>query len=676
MILNLLRLKGVVGFWMAILAKKNFTEINHAKFFAFACISLAFCFFSGICQAETVEKSMRLYQVGDLRGAEVAALKALSRSPDILNQAEGLKILGIIRFTIGDTMRAEAHFKEALSLNRSLALDQRQVLDPNIIPVWNRIKRNVARVTVHQSVNPSHSAPSKRFVRNFASSTTLKVVSTPVSSKIMVDGIFVGDSGHSFSVQPGTVPIEVVAKGYEVERRSVQLKSGEFKVLQIQLKRQNIPALAAIPAKEADVMSSSQRLSRGKSTTAGKLPMDAPKDGFDHDLFSEETRTRKKPDVDLQVNGDESTEFDRELAIERERVKRESKAKKFTRTRSVSPRNSDMGLSAPMGGAEASGVSWAKSGGPSSASASASNIRSSLESQRLGSQTDLYAPSVDNETVPTSLIRRRAVGKNELEHRSEYKLNRVEKKGDSYRSSVMIERPMDQGSSPLPDYVLPPSDDITSGESGNVSQNPEITDPALRRERKPYGPGVATILPFGIGQMSQRRYTEGGILFFLQAGLLYIGLDRTSQADNRELDLEQYIQLNCTPDLTLQDIIFRRCLTHLEKEYQGIDQKRSEANNAFIGFGALAFAGIVEALIWEPKSKSPIKKPFDHRSGLPRKKKRTPPTTANAENLPFSGEEGFDGGPQNFNRQSHIEIRPVFFTQQGPMLGFETSFKF
>lgn len=608
--------------------------------------------------ADSIQKSISRYRSGDLNGAEDGIMTYLSRSQSPRNQAEAIKILGIIRYTKGDSNKAERHFKEALSLDSNLAIYPHETLDGRVVPFFEKIKkRALGVISKEQDSDGPIKAASKTSKKNASLNATIRIISTPVSGKVMIDGIYAGNSGQNLTVTPGSFTVEVIADGYEAERITYNLREGENRTLNIKLRRHKIPwATATSPAITSRNVESRAPSYTQRVRSVRQNDVESSSDSLD-DLFSEQKPLGQASKQAFFNNNQTGglTEFDRDLAYEQARVKREAGLKRMRRVRSSSPGVDQRKLS------QTQSISTTQSSMRQGLSPNVSSGRNGLDTNNNNKRInesytgDLYTPSVDNEEI-------------------------------SYVPSDTQQVPqvsVSDSSDPLVRSQIAPSSRLrdsrqdtmaSQGQYGYSATGPypptvyptlvrPIPDPALRKEKADSDVGFPTVLPFGIGQFYQNRYVEGSVLFALQSGLLFLAIDRNAQANSQEISLEKYVDYNCSADQLIQDRIVRACLTYLEKEYQGIDKLRNESNYASIGFGVLALGGIIEALIWEPQVKH-FKKNIRDGEKVRRSRRKIGSNTENAYDI------------YNQNIDESLNLEPIFMGQNRLSIGIKASYNF
>ncbi len=300
--------------------------------------------------AQSYEMAHRQFRSGDLTNSETSLLAFLKKPMSANKQAESLKLLGVIRYTKGNSAGAERSFKEALSLNPGLTLTPQEVLDPKVIGLFEKIRK---RVTVANRV----SGPSK--VGKQVMGTSLKIIANGGigGGKVMIDGIYAGDTGYAVSVDPGYVNFEVTAQGYQSYRGTARVTAGRETVLSVTLKKQvQAPLVVAAPVVKSPVPTYQSNTgpknalaSKNQNKLAySKKPSQSPyssayqprkvEQGPQDDLFGEASSpVRARGEQVVYQPAAPVNDFDRDLEAVQRQDREAREAKKMQRIKSRPP---------------------------------------------------------------------------------------------------------------------------------------------------------------------------------------------------------------------------------------------------------------------------------------------------------------------------------------------------
>ncbi len=160
-----------------------------------------------------------------------------------------------------------------------------------------------------------------------------------------------------------------------------------------------------------------------------------------------------------------------------------------------------------------------------------------------------------------------------------------------------------------------PTSGVASSDYGSGGANDGYTPPPRRKKPKKgkKGPRTAksssnimiTLLPFGAGQFQNGHTTMGSIFLASEAGALIYWYLQKQQADsfyeeartNRDI-IGKGGQEGCTTPQQIEECQ----ITYLAKVQPTIDAEYNKAAYALWGFGALWVAGVIEAMVNEPRS--------------------------------------------------------------------------
>jgi hypothetical protein len=128
---------------------------------------------------------------------------------------------------------------------------------------------------------------------------------------------------------------------------------------------------------------------------------------------------------------------------------------------------------------------------------------------------------------------------------------------------------------------------------------------------------LTSLLPLGIGQMTQKRYLLGGLFLASQIGLGYMAFDLSKQNEAFADSVNAYLAENCTPtgNIKRSDEEITACSDYETRSEGYLKDKRGEQQLYLVGAVLVGIVGISEAMIWDLNG---------HGSGVgspPRKKK-------------------------------------------------------
>jgi hypothetical protein len=156
---------------------------------------------------------------------------------------------------------------------------------------------------------------------------------------------------------------------------------------------------------------------------------------------------------------------------------------------------------------------------------------------------------------------------------------------------------------PLPDPAYSDSD----GSGGYNGPNPKRTSSR-----------IVYILPFGIGQFSQKRYLPGLFFAAAEAGLLYGAYHFLTQAAQSAKD-GKATKAQCDQTKDCDEKLLQEAISAYEDD---IKQGNTMGTVCLIGAGVTAFAGAIEALMHAHDPSDSGKSGKKRRKGRPSKKRK------------------------------------------------------
>ncbi len=94
-------------------------------------------------RAQTFEQGYQAYMRNQFPVAEIEFREALKTAKTKEDRAFILKFIGICQFMRGDRKGATVSFYQAVQSDRSLSIDEEEVLDPSVVPFFQSIKSHV-----------------------------------------------------------------------------------------------------------------------------------------------------------------------------------------------------------------------------------------------------------------------------------------------------------------------------------------------------------------------------------------------------------------------------------------------------------------------------------------------------------------------------------------------------
>ncbi len=151
--------------------------------------------------SSSVKAGITHYTKGEFKEAIVELQKALTLSPSQDEKTKAYKFMGLSYYTLGQKPAAEESFKNCLKQGSGCVLKKDEALDESVLPFFAGLKDKQGK------------APAKA---DAAKPTThIFVECNAPGAEIMIDGIIAGSAGSLITAPPGTIEIEVHAKGFK-----------------------------------------------------------------------------------------------------------------------------------------------------------------------------------------------------------------------------------------------------------------------------------------------------------------------------------------------------------------------------------------------------------------------------------------------------------------------------
>lgn len=526
-----------------------------------------FCFFAPLGLANTYAVAERQYRAGDLINAEKSVLGYLKQPNAAVVQSESLRLLGVIRYSKGDTLGAERSFKEGLSINPKLKINQRDVLDVGVIILFEKVRGRILQANGRTSNPiPDTNLVSGNSLKTASRSmrTTIRILANLNGGKVMIDGIYAGDTGYALSVDPGNISFEVMAPGYRTYKGVARVLTRNETVVKVTM--QKLPTRSArvvgtsVGGTQARVAGRSP-IYRSGSKVYGNTQID------DNKPISETSSNVRRDKTVTKVHGPKDELFGEPISYQ-------SKA--------------NIQMSAPLNDFDRDLAEVKKRDAAKKLAKNQQRLRSRPPAEFF------LSPSEQNVIAATHY----SSANRPQPHRTSV-ISGQEPQSNSNLDATIV------GSEDSRGFFTPQSrqNQIAKNSVNITDANIEsIPDPAYKPSSESSQSNLMTIFPLGLGQLVQSRYGFGSFLFVIQSSLLVYAFDKSNQADNQEDGLQRFVDLNCSAsDVT--DERLRSCVNVVDKEYNKVDSLRNQSNYALAGFAVVALGGIIEAMNWEPPRK-------------------------------------------------------------------------
>jgi hypothetical protein len=204
---------------------------------------------TALAEGEEILRGARsAFSEGDIEKASKSLERGMPRMTGIA-QEEGKKLLGVCYFLLGKRKAAENMFKQVLAKTPTSKLNPKDILDPDIAELFEKIRKrqvsgSVASSPPRQRYAPPSSSggprapevPESRGGSNRGSFTGL-LVNSNTHVTVFSNRLFVGTGGQDIALDPGKHELTVSAPGYEPASKVVSLKKGERLTLTVNLRK-------------------------------------------------------------------------------------------------------------------------------------------------------------------------------------------------------------------------------------------------------------------------------------------------------------------------------------------------------------------------------------------------------------------------------------------------------
>ena len=249
-------------------------QARHRMGFPLPGLFVPFSFGAGVAAASPAKlgAARQLYAVGDIPGA-AKALQPLAQGRGLRGAAleDARKLYGICQYLLGNKAQAEALFSTVLKANPRARLVSKDVIDPTIAQLFERVRGQVAPRGLPTAKRPSGGsrgrptlaakggAPARRGFTGIFVKTNAK------NATVFSNGIFIGTGSQDIALDPGEHKITISAQDFEEVTKSFIIKPSERLTLTVNLAkagaRERRAALAAA-ARAADKRAADQARER------------------------------------------------------------------------------------------------------------------------------------------------------------------------------------------------------------------------------------------------------------------------------------------------------------------------------------------------------------------------------------------------------------------------------
>ena len=499
-----------------------------------------------VAYSQTLALTQEKYQRGDLKGAETAAKKALEAKIPRTERAKVYKILGLIHYLTGQKPQATKAFEQALANDPTLTIQAQESLDPSALTFFQSIKAKARKdsPTANASL-PSGSKTSKSIAGTApAKKTLLKVVSNVSKAQVSIDGILAGATNELINVEPGKIEIEVTSPGYLPRKATVPISKDAENTITLNLEKPR-PKTSPSPPTVAQRPSSTKIANKKPASRRPPREEDlfAPTPSDFNEASPAPGRANKKGTAGAaEVTGDPAAAFEEEAMMGGSPMPSYGGGGYAQPTQPIAPQ--------PTSPTPGFGMAP-----PAAAPPQPIYTQPPVYYQPPMYQPPMYQPPMYQQPMyypPPATLAQPAPPP------------------DPYTGMP----PMDQG---------PPDPSYRSDGNGKY----EVT--------------LITLLPCGIGQMTQKRYLVAPIFAGGCAGAAFFAFYYLNEEITGEKKAYNDVVKQCRG--TTDDDAKKQCATYFADQKKTITELGNQQQMAQLGLIGVMVVSSLEAAMWEPDAK-------------------------------------------------------------------------
>jgi hypothetical protein len=218
---------------------------------------------------------------GNLASAEKSLESILLPNPKISAKEweDASKLLGVCYYLADKKLQAKRIFRALIQRNPTAQLEKQDLLDPTLQGFFDSIKSPVGSGKNANATPPKAQTGVKQTAMPKA--ITGVIVHTNVKRATVFDnGIFVGSSNKTITLDPGTHSLTVSSEGFQDANARVSLKIGELQTIKVKLNPPPAPKKAIVTGPLTPLSTNKQRTNgQGKSSLGYSSTLPGPKNG-------------------------------------------------------------------------------------------------------------------------------------------------------------------------------------------------------------------------------------------------------------------------------------------------------------------------------------------------------------------------------------------------------------
>ncbi len=216
----------------------------------------------------SLKEGMQHYTKGEFKAAIPSFQKALSQASHKEDKSRIYKYLGLSQYTLGQKSAAEESFLLCLKVDSACSIKKDEALDESVLPFFAATKDKLSKHD-SKSDTKTETKPEAKIA------TRILIESNAEGAEVLIDGIMAGSAGAFITAPPGTIEVEIHAKGYKPRKLKIVVVKNKENKYQIDLEKLPVgpskEELAARAAKEkARKQAELAAREKSKAASAGK----------------------------------------------------------------------------------------------------------------------------------------------------------------------------------------------------------------------------------------------------------------------------------------------------------------------------------------------------------------------------------------------------------------------
>lgn len=185
-------------------------------------------FVSGSAFASGYSQALKQYRIGQFKKSIRLSNQALKKNNSKKQKAKLFKLNGLSYFSLGKKESSKKSFLLALKYNPKIVVTREESLSPQAVSFFNKIKSSDLSKKERERQRRKKASKVNR---------TVIVLNTPAKGTVIIDDIFVGQTGEKIEVKPGLIVATIKAKGFRAKKVKLRVKKNTKNKFNIKLSK-------------------------------------------------------------------------------------------------------------------------------------------------------------------------------------------------------------------------------------------------------------------------------------------------------------------------------------------------------------------------------------------------------------------------------------------------------